>query len=75
MRSIRNIILLLILLIAAGGCNLLGGFRPAEVVKHPDAPLLIAEVKGEYIRAYVYDKEKNELTDFGWRNDDPSACD
>lgn len=45
---------------------MLGGFRPAEVIKHPDAPILIAEAKGNYIRAYVYDKAKNEMTDFGW---------
>jgi hypothetical protein len=48
------------------GCNWFGGFRPAEIIKHPDAPVLIAEVKGEYARGYVYDREKNELTDFGW---------
>lgn len=56
----------LFILCGGSGCSLFGGFRPAEVIKHPDAPVLIAEVKGSYIRAYVYDKAKNELTDFGW---------
>ena len=61
-----RIVLSLFLVVACAGCNWLGGFRPAEVVKHPDASVLIAEVKNGYIRAYVYDKAKNELTDYGW---------
>ena len=61
-----KIFLSLILWGVLSGCNLFGGFRPAEVIKHPDAPILIAEVKNGYVRAYVYDKAKNEMTDFGW---------
>lgn len=61
-----KIFLSVILVVASAGCNLFGGFRPAEVIKHPDAPVLIAEVKNGYVRAYVYDKAKNEMTDFGW---------
>lgn len=66
MRATLNILLLLVVWGAAPGCNWLGGFRPAEVIKHPDAPILIAEVKNGYVRAYVYDKAKNEMTDYGW---------
>ena len=61
-----KIFLSVIFVVTLSGCNLFGGFRPAEVIKHPDAPVLIAEVKNNYIRVYVYDKAKNELTDFGW---------
>lgn len=61
-----RIILSILLAATLSGCNWFGGFRPPEIVKHPDAPVLIAEVKGNYIRGYVYDKAKNELTDFGW---------
>lgn len=63
--TIRSLFFLIILC-GGSGCNLFGGFRPAEIIKHPDAPVVIVEVKGSYIRAYVYDKVKNELTDFGW---------
>lgn len=66
MRVIRNLTFLFLLWGVLSGCNWFGGFRPAEVIKHPDAPVLIAEVKNGYIRAYVYDKAKNELTDYGW---------
>ncbi len=66
MRIICNFIFVIFLWGATPGCNWFGGFRPAEVIKHPDAPVLIAEVNGNYIRAYVYDKAKNELTDYGW---------
>lgn len=65
MLIIRSLLFLTILCVGSG-CNLFGGFRPDEVIKHPDAPVVIVEVKGSYIRAYVYDKAKNELTDFGW---------
>ena len=61
-----RIVLSLVFVFTLTGCNLFGGFRPAEIIKHPDAPILIAEVKNGYIRAYVYDKAKNEMTDFGW---------
>ena len=59
-------VLSLVFVFALAGCNWFGGFRPAEVIKHPDAPILIAEVNNGYIRAYVYDKANNEMTDFGW---------
>lgn len=65
-RKILTSIVFLFILLGGSGCSLFGGFRPAEVIKHPDAPVVIVQVKGSYIRAYVYDKAKNELTDFGW---------
>ncbi len=73
MRVIRNFFFLIALSSCAAGCNWFGGFRPSEVIKHPDAPVLIAEVKGEYARGYVWDSEAKELTDFGWFHLDNSS--
>lgn len=61
-----RIVLSILLVCALSGCNWFGGFRPPEIIKQPDAPVLIAEVKGEYARGYVYDSEAKELIDYGW---------
>lgn len=41
-------------------------WKPAEIVPFPDAPLLIAESRGEYVRAFIYKRETRELVELGW---------
>lgn len=61
--------LALLLLVAALVCGCF--FRPTEVVKHPDAPMLILEAKRGFLRVAVYDTEGNRLIQLGWvRADD-----
>ena len=53
-----------LLLVAALVCGCF--FRPTEVVKHPDAPMLILEAKRGFLRVAVYDKAQNQLIEYGW---------
>lgn len=64
----RALLLLLITNIIglASGCSLLPGFSPPEVVKHPDAPMLIMRVEDRYAKVAVYQKSSNSLIEYGW---------
>jgi len=42
------------------------GFTPNQVVRHPDAPMLITDSKDGYVRVSVYSKQENGLIDAGW---------
>jgi len=68
--GLHLIIPLLLLFVGAlglcPGCTLFGAFAPAEIVRHPDAPMLILEAKGEYVRVAIYDSESNNLVEYGW---------
>ena len=41
-------------------------FKPEGMVKHPDALMLIQEVKGNKVKVAVYDGENIQLVDYGW---------
>lgn len=49
---------------AMSGC--LDGLKSDNLVKHPDAPMLITETKGKHVKVSIYDKERNQLIEFGW---------
>ena len=55
-------------MVLLSGCTLFGleGFEPPRVVKHPDAPMLVLEAKGGYLRVAVYSKIGNEMIEAGW---------
>jgi len=53
--------MLVALMTALGGC---GGLQRDQVVKAPDAPMLIIEAKGT-ARVSVYDAEENRMIDAG----------
>jgi len=53
--------LLIAMVLATGGC---GGLQRDQVVKAPDAPMLIIEAKGT-ARVSVYDAEENRMIDAG----------
>ena len=52
----------IILTSIAAGC----GFTPDIIVVLPDSPLLIAEVKGRYMRTFAYQKSSNAMKEVGW---------
>lgn len=65
-RTFLIITLLTCIFGTASGCSLLPGFSPPEVVKHPDAPMLIMRVEDGYAKVAVYQKSTNSLTQYGW---------
>jgi len=62
MRTLRILALLLSAMLASGCCL----FRPTNIVKHPDAPMLIGRTKRGYAEVSVYEKAGNRLIVFGW---------
>jgi len=63
-RSSVQVVFLAFALVLCSGC--LGGLRRHEIVKHPDAPMLIAETRGGYVRVFVYRKADARLVEYGW---------
>lgn len=63
---IRKLLLVGLVCFAVSGCSLLGGLRRDEIMKHPDAPMLIAEARGRYLRVFVYRKADAKLVEYGW---------
>lgn len=55
-----------LMVIFSSGCSLFDIFKPISIVKHPDSPMLIQEVKGDYLKVSIYDKENNQLIEFRW---------
>jgi hypothetical protein len=53
-------ITLIVALLCVGGC-----FRP-EVIRHPDAPMLVTGARRGYLRVSVFDRERRALVDAGW---------
>jgi hypothetical protein len=51
----------MLLLVSMTGC-----IEKDLLVKAPDAPMLIQESKGGYIRIAIYNSEENTLVDYGW---------
>ena len=41
-------------------------FSPDTIVRHPDAPMLIIEVKGEYAKVAIYSQALKLLIEAGW---------
>lgn len=66
LRCAGAVLVLAILLMVLSGC--VGGIKRTDVVKAPDAPMLINEVKGKAARVSVYDRGENELVEYGWIN-------
>ena len=44
----------------------LGGFSPREVVRLPDAPVLINEIRGNYADVYGWSPEAGAMIRVGW---------
>lgn len=57
-------VILIIFVLGSSGC--LGGFAPTEIVKHPDAPMLINEARGDYVRVSLYSRACNCMVEYGW---------
>ncbi len=51
--------LLVLLVIILIGCQ-------TKIVKHPDAPMLIEDMKWGKASVAIYDKETNSLIHYGW---------
>ncbi len=64
-RTLSRVVLISTLCLVASGCSL-GGLRRSEILKHPDAPMLIAEARGRYLRVFVYVKDEARLIEYGW---------
>ena len=61
--SQSRLLLLVATLMTLIGCE---GFKPDRVVRHPDAPMLVTETNGEWLRVSAYDPMENELVEAGW---------
>ena len=60
----RLIVISLLLSIAVAGCT---SRMTTMVMPHPDAPLLIVDTFGPWIKVAVYDKDNNEMIEVsGW---------
>lgn len=57
--------LLLVCLLAVPGC--IGGLKRDDVVKAPDAPMLITSVDGKKLGVSVYDSKTNALIEYDER--------
>ena len=55
-----------VILLATNGCIFFKAFEPDKLMKHPDAPMLILEVRGQYAEVAVYSKADNQLLEYGW---------
>jgi len=42
------------------------GIKPDDIIKHPDAPMLIQETKRGYLKIAVYSKDVNGMVSCGW---------
>lgn len=61
-KSVLTIMVVLLL----SGCSLFSAFTPTTIVRHPDAPMLILEVKGEYAKVAIYSRALGTLIEAGW---------
>lgn len=69
MKRVRRLTKTFGILLAAAtisGCGLFGIFTPDEIVKHPDAPMLVLETSGEYARVAIYEAAGNRMVEYGW---------
>ena len=64
MRISKTSLIIPVLILSFGLCGCFP--KPPELIKHPDAPMLVLEIKGEYARVALYDKAENRLIEFGW---------
>ena len=51
------------LLLTMTGCS---GMFKARIEPHPDAPILITNTCGGFVKGAVYDKERNAMIPAGW---------
>jgi hypothetical protein len=51
------------LLLTMTGCS---GLSKTEITPHPDAPILITDTFGGFVKGAVYDKEQNAMIPVGW---------
>lgn len=67
-RYVTRFVLVLAAAVATG-CET---FQPDRVIRHPDAPMLVTEVRGEWLRVSAYDMTDGmtdgALIDTGWIN-------
>ena len=56
-----KIVLMMILLILLTGC-----LHKINIIKHPDSPMLVEDVKWGKVSVAIYDKESNSLVHYGW---------
>lgn len=59
---ISKILFAISLALSLVGCH---GLKPVEVVKHPEAPMLVRESRGQ-VKVAIYDKSGKKLIDYGW---------
>ncbi len=60
----RSMILFAILsILTITSCTL---FTPETIVKHPDAPMLIEEISGNWASVSIYDSRENRMVHYGW---------
>lgn len=57
-------LILILLMCSVTGC--FDGLKGVKLIKHPDSPMLIQEIKGNKVRIAVYSKSRNTLLDYGW---------
>ncbi len=55
-------IALMLTLLLLSGCL----WSKTPLIKHPDAPMLVQEVRGTKVLVAVYDSEENGMVQYGW---------
>ncbi len=61
--KIVSILVILLIISNTTGCSL---FSPVKIVKHPDTPMQILEIRRGKIKVAVYDSVSNKMIEFGW---------
>lgn len=54
------------------GCGGKKPWSPTEIIKHPDAAMLILEARGDSVRVAVWDGDNKKLIEYGWVQMDAS---
>lgn len=61
MRTSTALLTISLILFAVTAC-----VKSPEIVKHPDAPMLILGAKGKAVHVSVYDSQTDTLIEYGW---------
>ena len=51
------------ILLLLTGCS---GIFTAKIEPHPDAPILVTDTFGGFVKGAVYNKDRNEMVPAGW---------
>ena len=63
MRHWKHWIVMFGTLLLLAGCS---GIFTARIEPHPDAPILVTDTFGGFVKGAVYDRERNAMVPAGW---------